>query len=347
MNLVLNRLDNLNIGNKSYEFIPEDIKSEMNLNGMIVGSDGKFLVNGKDALIFVKNSELSHLIGINMYNALIRKPMLYFLIPTQEDEFEATKEILDERYGVMEIHLNNFAQCFSLACWFIKDSCVNATHIYWLNMFNGYNVQANRDMESTLSNGNIEERSFDDIEVQEAITRMYEIYKYLLLEDSHMGKIEHKVNNGTNVWEIDKAISMEGKSFARALIKLQEARRTGVIPSKIDKYCSVLECLYAINKEHKQNISKITAAYIGKDSIEKEEIIENMRAAYGIRSDHSHGDSLKYLKENSVDDLVRLSCVLDDYVRRVFRKIMENPELNYDTTSEGKANVRAFFKKLI
>lgn len=35
MNLVINRLDNLNIGKKSYEFIPEIIKTEMNLNGMI------------------------------------------------------------------------------------------------------------------------------------------------------------------------------------------------------------------------------------------------------------------------------------------------------------------------
>ena len=346
MNLVIDRLDNLNIGNKSYEFIPEDIKVEMNLNGMIVGTEGEFLVNGKDVMIFLKESELRDLIGINMYNALIRKPMMFFLIPTQEDEFEAGKEKLDERYGVMEIHLNNFAQCFSLAFWFLKDSCVNATHIYWLNMFNGYNVQANRDMESTLSNGNIEERYFDDAEVQEAIARMYEIYGYLLPKESQMGKVEQRVNNGTIVWEIDKAISTEGKSFARALMKLQEARKTGVIPSKIDKYCSILECLYAININHKRNISKITAAYIGRDSVEKEEIIANMKAAYGVRSDYSHGDSLKFFKESNVEDLVQLSCVLDDYVRRVFRKILETPELNYDIASESKAKVRRYFKVL-
>lgn len=69
MNLVINRLDNLNIGKKSYEFIPEDIKEKINLNGMIVGSEGEFLINGKDVMIFVKESELKHLIGINMYNA--------------------------------------------------------------------------------------------------------------------------------------------------------------------------------------------------------------------------------------------------------------------------------------
>ena len=76
------------------------------------------------------------------------------------------------------------------------------------------------------------------------------------------------------VWNIDKAISTEGKSFARALIILQEARRTGVLSSKIDRYCSVLECIYAIKKEHKKNISNITAAYIGNDSEEQERIRE-------------------------------------------------------------------------
>ena len=201
-------------------------------------------------------------------------------------------------------------------------------------------------MESTLSNGNIEEKSFDADEVQEAIARMYEIYRYLLPKESQMGKVEQRVNNGTIVWEIDKAISTEGKSFARALMKLQEARKTGVIPSKIDKYCSILECLYAINKNHKRNISKITATYIGRDSVEKEEINSNMRLAYGIRSDYSHGDSLKFLNENDVDDLVRLSSILDDYVRRVFRKVLENPELNYDIASGRKTEVRQYFKRL-
>ena len=78
----------------------------------------------------VKISELRELIGTNMYSALIRKPMMLFLFPTEEEEFDVDKEILDQRYGIMEIHLNNFAQAFSIACWFIKDSCVSANHIY-------------------------------------------------------------------------------------------------------------------------------------------------------------------------------------------------------------------------
>jgi len=210
----------------------------------------------------IKKSNLKNQIGVNMYDALVRKPMMIFLIPTMEEEFEGTKNELDERYGLKAIHLNNFAQAFSIGGWFIKDSCVAATNIYWINLFNGYNFQSKRDMVVTLSNGTIAETCLTDAEVLEAIERMYEVYMYLLPDESKMGLVDKTSSVGTTVWEIDKAISTEGNSFSRALIILQEARRTGVLSSKIDKYCSILECLYAIRKEHKKNISNITAAYI-------------------------------------------------------------------------------------
>lgn len=347
MNFLINRLDNLNINNKSFEFIPKNIKNEINMDGMIVGSKGKFWVNQKDVMILIKNSNLKNQIGENMYHALLRKPMMVFLIPTLEEEFEGTKEELDERYGIKSIHLNNFAQAFSLGCWFIKDSCVEANTIYWINMFNGYNSQSIRDMMVTMSNGTISEICLTDSEMLEAINKMYEVYYYLLPEESKMGRIDKTCSVGTTVWNIDKAISTEGNSFARALTILQEARRTGVLSSKIDKYCSVLECLFSINKEHKKNISNITAAYIGNDRMEQEKIRIDMKNAYGVRSDSSHGGDLKYLKENDKDSLKRLSVMVDDYVRRVFRKVISESDLNYENTSEEKARVRKYFRELM
>lgn len=50
MNFLINRLDNLNI-KKSFEFIPANIKNEINMDGMIVGSKGKFLVNQQDVMV--------------------------------------------------------------------------------------------------------------------------------------------------------------------------------------------------------------------------------------------------------------------------------------------------------
>lgn len=344
MNFLINRLDNLVLENESFELVPDEFKKE--INGMIVGTNGKFVFNNCDVMMLIKRSGIQNQIGINMYDALIRKPMMIFLLPTKPEEFYGTKEELDTRYGIKGINLNNLAQAFSLGCWFIKDSCVAATVIYWVNMFNGFNYQARREMDITLSDGTIAEITLTNSEMSEALKRMYEVCHYLLPWESKMGEIEKRISVGTTMWEIDKAISTEANSFARALTILQEARRTGILSSKIDKYCSILECLYAINKEHKKNISNITAAYIGGNSQEREEIRIAMREAYGVRSDSSHGDNLKYLKAHNQDDLKRLSFTIDDYVRRVFRKIFLNKELNYDKTTEKRAKTRLYFRTI-
>ena len=70
------------------------------------------------------------------------------------------------------------------------------------------------------------------------------------------------------------------------------------------------------------------------------------RDAYGVRSDDSHGDTLKYLKEKDGESLVNLSSILDDYVRRVFKKVIAVEELNYNDIPEEKAYVRKYFTDL-
>ena len=346
MNFFLNRLDHIHISSTSFEFISADIKKDINMDGILIGPNAEYLIDGKNIMILVHASGLQNLIGANYYDALMRKPMMLFCIPTQEDEFEGTKDFLDRRYGAKGIHLNNFAQAFSIACWFIKDSCVSASHTYWINLFNGYNSQGHRDMTPSMSNSRIAETSFSDAEVQTALSFMYTVLRYLLPDESKTGRIEMTHSGGTVIWEIEKALSMEGNSFARALILLQEARRTCIASAKIDKYCALLECLYAIKKDHKNNISQITAAYIGRDEAERNNIVAYMRDAYGVRSDRSHGENLGYLKDNNPEDLNALSQIVDDYVRRVFTKVIADNSLNYDTSSEQKSRVRAYFNAI-
>lgn len=347
MNLCVNRLDNIKIDSKSYEMITMDKVEELNMSGAIVGVDAEYFAGNKNAMFLVKKSELRFLMGEYMYQALMRKPIMLFLLPTQADEFDGTKAFFDKIYGNMTISLNNFAQAFSIACWFIKDSCVSSAHIYWLNLINGYYSQGIRHMDIMLSDGTIAETYFDDSEMREACARMFQVYRYLLPDDARTGSANMTTSGGTVVWEIDRAMSTEGTSFARALILLQEARRTGVLATRIDKYCSVLECLYAINKDHKKNISQITAAYIGKDASERDVIVLDMRDAYGVRSDGSHGENLKYLRDNDREALANLSKKLDGYVRRVFTKVIADETFNYDATDGSKADVRARFRTIM
>ncbi|MDB2150117.1 hypothetical protein PMX75_25890, partial [Enterocloster clostridioformis] len=46
------------------------------------------------------------------------------------------------------------------------------------------------------------------------------------------------------------------------------------------------------------------------------------------------------------EKLMRLSTVIDDYVRRVFRKAISVENLNYNNTSEEKARIRKYFSDL-
>lgn len=347
MNFFINRLDYLDIGDHSYAFIPESAKRELQLDGMIVGVNGRFVSHDKDVMTLLKATNLKEQIGSNRYDALLHRPMMFFLRATTEQELQLSKEGLDQRYGIESINLNNFAQTLSIGCWFIKDSCVCATQGYWMNLLSGYNSQGMRDMYITCSDGNCIDTSFTDAEMAEAIRLMYQVYTYLLPDQSKMGRIKSVSRAGTTAWMVDQAISTEGTSFARALTLLQEARRTGVLASKIDKYCSILECLYAIKKDHKKNISNITAAFIGTDEANRENIQAHMREAYSVRSDGSHGDNLKYLKQNDTEQLKALSITMDNYVREVFRKVMCQESLNYDTTPESKANTRAYFQTLM
>ena len=66
-----------------------------------------------------------------------------------------------------------------------------------------------------------------------------------------------------------------------------------------------------------------------------------------VRSDDSHGDTLKYLKEKGRESLVNLSSILDDYVRRGFKKVIAVEELNYNDIPEEKAYVVTVAKPII
>lgn len=347
MNLLVNRIDNIQIDSKSYDIFSAEATKELNMGGAIVGVNGEYLVDGKNTMDLVYNSELKFLMGNQMYQALLRKPMMLFFIPTQEDEFDANVDELDKRYGIQNLNLNNFAQAFSLACWFIKDSCVCATYSYWLNLFNGYYSQNTRFMDATLSDGSVSEIYFDHHEVQWVVNMMYTVLRYLLPDESRTSTVEMTISGGTKIWEVDRAMSTEGKSFARALLLLQEARRTGMLSTKIGKYCSLLECLFAIDGNHKESIANITAAYIATDDAEKRKIKSDMRTAYGIRSDFSHGGRLSFLKRKNPEDLAALSKTIDDYVRRVFNKVLTEDELNYDTTKNSKKAVKKYFYDLL
>ncbi|MDR2278139.1 MAG: hypothetical protein LBE23_09780, partial [Vagococcus sp.] len=67
-----------------------------------------------------------------------------------------------------------------------------------------------------------------------------------------------------------------------------------------------------------------------------------------VRSDHEHGSQIKYLASKKDDELTNLSKKIDNYLRLVLKKILnENNEvqeiLNYDNDVDSKMKARQYF----
>lgn len=347
MNFCINSLRNIQIPQKQFSFLGPEFARDLDIDACLAPPGFSPALHGQDIQPIIEHSPMRTDVGNYSYNAIMRNPIMLFAMHSKEEEKSFTKEAADRYYFGRENLFNNFALCFGIGCWFVKDSCVTANQFYWCNLENGYSSYAHRSIDATMSNGEIKGINFDDQEIALAFKYMFEVCARLLPDESAAGYVEPHTENGTQVWDGERAVSTEGKGYSRALIHLQRAHSTGFIPEKLDKYCCVLECLYAINERHKQRISDTTAALLGTDAASRNAIREDMRNAYSIRSDASHGDGLDYLKQFTREQMVSLCQRVDEYVRQVFRRCVDNPVLNYENTDADRIRIRAHYKSVV
>ena len=237
------------------------------------------------------------------------------------------KELADRVYG--EYHYNLLIKLVSLstAIWLLKYSCVQSNLAYTI-IENGYYSASNSDMNYTMANGSHQLVSVDGREIK-SIKKYYELVFPIL--NSRIGTKEIESNHITNHYtsfENDKIDRSKFASYSRALVYLQEARNSGLLASKIDKYMQVLQCLYAFEdgtRRMGRKLKYITANLLSEESTEKQKIVDNIAIAYKIRSQHTHGNRIKF-DQNEIE---RISIALDDYVREVLKKLLPNKELEY------------------
>ncbi len=344
MNILINRIDNLEMPKKSYKLINDSIEKENQIFAYLTYLGKELQIKDVKIEMLFKLMGVKDIIGSIKYDSLLKNPFFIAIMPSEDIDFSfKRKKEMDRHYGIKSMIFNNMVISFSLAVRFIKDSCINSTNFYLFNTMNLYHSDNNRNSGTTTSRGEIESVKLNDDEVEYAIKLMYEIYGILLESNIKISDIESSHYKNITNWEVDNSMNNITKSFPRALKHLQRARRTGDISDKISEYCSVLECPFSIKKDSAKNIGNITAAYIGNKNYEVLEIKEDIKQAYGIRSDDDHGQRAKYLKSNSTEDLDKIARKTDDYVRRVFNKVIKDKGLNYEDTIEDKARVRKFF----
>lgn len=344
MNFFVVRLDNFIMGPEQFIF------SDAAEFGMrIVNVQSKIVFGTNDVRPLIFSPLLLSSIGSIRFDTLSQHPFLLFAIPSEEWDLEMhTKEERDKKYYSQACICQMMGLCLSLSAWLVKDSCIAVQQGYWVNLFNNYVSINNTSYEPTNSSGVLQAETFSLKDLQ-LISEYFDLLSPHLLSVDNSISPQQDSHGGTTYLSQEKAAGLagvQGKSFLRALLKLQEARRTGDITSKIEYGCSALEALFAISEKHKLNIKTITAGYIGDSDADKERIKSLMDAAYGIRSDHSHGDNLKYLSTNGLKSLEQVSMDLDGVLRKVFRKILKQPELNYASEHSDIQRVRQYWNSI-
>lgn len=346
MNFMFLGLSNIEIPPEKYDMIP--FGTIPNTEMYLISPSCHLTYNGEDMTKIVETSPIQEDLGRYDWCALLRKPIIAVWTATEEMETKLeSKEEADRYYTPKGLFYSDIAIAFTLATWFVKDCCVYSDAYYWCNTDNEYTVKGRRTFQQTNASGKMEVSEFGQKEIEEAFGYSVKILDVLFsVAEDKQGVEASKLtySQETLICNTESAIKNGGNSFYRILLLLQLARKTGFLSEKISMYCAMLECLFAIERNHKKNISEMTAKYVTTDIRERTVIEQDMRDAYGIRSDFVHGDVNVLFDKN--DQLAELSRRLDDYVRRAMRKAFADEKCKYENTSSDRKRVRKYFEAM-
>ena len=341
MNFMLNRLENIDVPAKRFDIIP--IGAETDTEMYLLSPSCYFTYKERDMTEVINNTSMMEDLGKYDYLAYARKPTIAVWAKTDELELEFTNKYeADQYYTTKGLLYSNIVLTFILGTWLVKDSSCYCDSYYWCNTDSGYTVKAHRNIQQTNSAGKMSLTSFSEQEIEDVFSYMFQIIDIMFSEMQCDEQIEAVYSQQTHILNVESSIRNKGKSFRRIILLLQLARRTGLISEKINWYCAILECLFAISNNHKRNVSEMTAAFISKSLEERKQIIDIMRDAYKVRSEFVHGDTSSLFEDNQ--HLAELSGKVDDYVRRALQKAFGDSKFEYENTVEDKKRVREYYR---
>ncbi|MEO6287539.1 MAG: hypothetical protein ABIN80_23340 [Dyadobacter sp.] len=113
--------------------------------------------------------------------------------------------------------------------------------------------------------------------------------------------------------------------LSRAYLLVTQARLSQYIPIKLAFYVIALECLFSSDDKSEVNhkVSERVSYFIGNSPEERIELFKKTKKLYDVRSKFVHGQSIK----SAIKDLSILSIEIDEILRRIFRKLIENKEV--------------------
>lgn len=238
-----------------------------------------------------------------------------------------------ERIDYLSRYINT-AQLFSTALWFVKDNSV-ATENSFLYMENveGPSVSSNG-RAVYFSNARCENQLtlFNSDELKQAIDFLHTLVSEESLTQN--AKLSYGYLNN------------EASRIERFFYYLQAARGQNHLPSRISLYCTMLETLLSTDTtEITHKIAERAARFIGESFDERSVIYKKVKDAYSIRSSTVHGDKLK--KAFRVEDRLKETSVdIDDILRRIITKILNNKEHSIRFHNDNHETLNEWFIKL-
>ena len=344
MNFMFAQLNNIEIPEGRFDIIPSDTLENIE----VYLASPSCLLKYKNELMTDIVSQSSIFSDLGKYDtmALLRKPMICVWSETEEKELKfENKEMADKYYSRKGILYSDLVSIFTIGLWLVKDCSVYSNLYYWCNTDTGYSVKARRGFQRMNGQGKMSVVSFSKEEIELALNYMVPILEIMFSEKNINEEVEIIYSQETMVMNIESAVKNRGDSFSRIFILLQLARKTGLIFEKISWYCALLECFFAIERDHKKNISEMTAGFISNDKQEQNTILRDMRLAYKIRSEFVHGNVISVFNDNV--QIRYLSGKVDEYVRKTLRKAISDNNFNYTNTAKDVKRVREYLTKEI
>ncbi|CAN7768995.1 HEPN domain-containing protein [Paenibacillus sp. LjRoot153] len=227
-------------------------------------------------------------------------------------------------------------QSLTTMLWLIKDHSIDTELGYLvIKDESGIDVTSNfRANQFTNAKGFHEETTFSHDEILKAID-----YKLMFTDHSFF---KSNPASASRDFLLEKSNRIE-----RFYYFLQTARGEAHIPIKIVHYCTMLETLFSTDtQEVTHKISERTAKFICNTLDERKVIFNLVKEAYKIRSSTVHGSLISPKKLWFLEEQTKISVELDNLMRKIFRKILEEKEIN-ELFMKDEEYLKTYFDNLV
>lgn len=313
-----------------------DTLPRFNFNHFVLGKEREHIKQWahSDSKVFVN-------FGQNNLNLLLSNPFFFkYIDQKQLKELQVPNFETLSQLDVISI------EWFFFHSWLVKDNSINLKTYFAHNPSEGRYLMRSRGMQFSNCKGLFEDVSFTTQELEKCLELHGIVYELSgsLKFDGKVKDSEAAKGKGIQSSGINEVNYNDHNRLTRALLFLQGARTTTLLPLKISFYIGVLECLFSISDgEISHKVAERVALYLGSDFTQRDKFFKQIKTVYDIRSKFIHGQILPKGSRTS-EELITKSSEIDEILRKLLNKILAQ---DVNTFNGDDSTLNAFFLGLM